>query len=301
VTVHESILVVSPTHLDYEIRTNRISVNSFVIQNTGTEPLSGVNVIVDVQWCTAEPFGSLDDIDPGGNRLINVTINSNDMPPGVYNCNIIVDAGEHGQKTVRIELTVLDSGGSETLSVDIYSNIIQAPDGTSFDGTISIALYDGGNHFGSIWLFESNSMTYEMSSSVGKTKFVIENGGVIDASSETERVETGPRIANNENIIYLPVTQMVASPGNTVTSGALSKLKTNLKGSATNRHDLNNSGVYGLRIRLSGDHTDAWADFFTEYDFRQDGSQDNSVTLLYEHDGTKLNIWHSYVEVTLGL
>jgi len=94
---------------------------------------------------------------------------------------------------------------------------------------------------------------------------------------------------------------MVASSGNTLTSGALSKLKANLKGSATNRYDLNNSGVYGLRIQLSGDHTDAWVDFFTEYDFQQEEAQDKSVTLLYEHDGVKLNLWHSYVEVALDL
>jgi len=309
VTVHGlPILVVSPTRLDYEIRTNSISVKSFVIQNNGTGPLSGVTVTVDVlepQWCTVEPSGRLDDIGPGGNISINVIINSSDMHPGVYNCNIAVDAGEYGQKTVHIELTVLESshsGSDKTRSVNLSGNKIEAPDGTSFSGTLVIELLDAnGDHFGNIWLFESNSMTYEMSSSVGKTKFVIENGGVIDASSATERVETGPRIANNENIIYLPVTQMVASSGNTLTSGALSKLKANLKGSATNRYDLNNSGVYGLRIQLSGDHTDAWVDFFTEYDFQQEEAQDKSVTLLYEHDGVKLNLWHSYVEVALDL
>jgi len=312
VTITGPILVVSPTYLELELKVGSTTFQpgSFVISNDGAMDMSGVEVIVDQRgawWCEADPNGTIGTIETGESISISVGIvdpSSMQLGSPLY-CNIVIDTELCGQKTVRVKLTVIEphSGSSKTLSVDLSGNgnKIELPAGFSFSGTLVIDLYDGDNHYGTIWLFESNSMTYEMFSSVGKTKFVIERGGVIDASSETEYMKTGPRIANNKNIIYLPITQMVASPENTLSSGALSKLKTDSKGSATDRYDLRNSGVYGLRIQLSGDHTDAWADFFEDYDFQQDSSQDNSVTLLYEYDGVKLNLWHSYVEVALEL
>jgi len=313
VTINGPMLAVSPTHLELELKVGATTFQpeSFVISNDGTMNLGGVEVIVDPGaewWCQIDPSGEIGDIAPGESISISVDI----VDPSIMElgaplyCNIVIDTELCGQKTVRIKLIVVDphsgsSSSSKGVAINDGNTITTTPD-RPFTGTVVIDLLDANdNHVGSIWLFESNSMTYEMFSSVGKTKFIIENGGVIDASSDTERVETGPRIANNEDIIYLPITQMVASPGNTLTSGALSKLRTDSKGSATDRYDLRNSGAYGLRIQLSGDHTDAWVDFFEDYDFQQEASQGELVILRYGHEGVKLNLWHSYVEVTLNL
>jgi len=312
VTVNGPVLAVSPTSIELELKVGATTFEPeyFVISNEGTMDLGGVEVIVDprAEWCRVDPRGNIGDIPIGESISISVDI----VDPSIFTervaplyCNIVINTELCGQKTVRVKLIVVDphsgsSSSSKGVGID-NGNTIITPD-RPFTGTVVIDLLDeNDNHVGSIWLFESNSMTYEMFSSVGKTKFVIERGGVIDASSKTEYVETGPRIANNENIIHLPITQMVASPENTLSSGALSKLKTDLKGSATDRYDLRNSGAYGLRIQLSGDHTDAWVDFFEGHDFKQEPPQGNLIILLYEYDGVTLNLWHSYVEVALEL
>ena len=300
------VLAVSTTQLNFESSVNNGNiVKSFNVLNDGVGLIQ--NVYITEQNGELITLISPERVNVSTSGVqIYVTINTDEFESGRYTSYILIDAGAYGQKTVSIKLAIFEPHSGSTSSsegVQITSNTITTP-GLPFAGTVAIDLLDAtGNHVGSIWIFESNSIKYEASSGARITKLIIEHGGIIDASSNREYVHAGPRIMNNEQMLSFSIIQTVMASNSYLSStSALGKLKTDLLGSATDRYDLKKSSAYGVRIQFYGNHTSAWSEFFSNHGFKQEDSTDNSVTLLYKdanNDGTQLILWHSYVEVSL--
>ena len=302
------VLAVSTTHLNFELKAESGDITkSFYVLNEGIGEIKDI-IIKEAEGVSPKLIKLInpDQTDVSQSDVkIDVTFNTNGLEPGRYASTILIDAGEHGEKMVSVKLSIYETHSGSTSSsegVAINNNKIKATD-LPFEGTVVIDLLGAsGDHVGIIWLFDSNSIEFEASSSSSvETKLIIEHGGVISVASNAEYVHTGPRIMNNEQILSLSIVQTVILASNSGSSftGELCKLKANLLGSATDSYDLKKSSIYGFRIKFNSDYTSAWDVFFLDHDFIQEELTDDSITLRYNYDGIILNLWHSYIGVFL--
>jgi len=177
----------------------------------------------------------------------------------------------------------------------IIDNDTCCPDGTGnfsakgdFKGTMVIDLYDNDCHFGTIWLFDSNSITYKPSFNIG-TNVIIENGGIIYSYPDNSYIEDAPYTYAEGNTFTMRIIQMIASSSSIYEGSGNIRMSTNLyKSYIRERED-----VYCFRFQFYGDNADAWLDYYDDtYDFKREPPD----TLFYESsDALRFTLVHSIV------
>ena len=118
---------------------------------------------------------------------------------------------------------------------------------------------------GRIWLFDTGSISYDLSTSSGTYSVVAENEGVVRASSGSGYLYYTPKIYHKDNLFTLRITRLQPS-GPTGGSG-MNTYKFLIK---SDNSSVQENKMYipinaGFKIEIYGDEriTDAWADYFT--------------------------------------
>ena len=196
------------------------------------------------------------------------------------------------QTTDRVEVYWLD-----------YGKELEPP--WTFDGAVCIDLYDGDygfECFGSIWLLDSESLTYEPIIGGGDYKITLENGGIINSELGGSIVGSAPSIFEGTGIFSMQIIQMVASQPFLSTGGS-GGFKIRVKNSLYMNNVREMDQVYNLRLQFYGDNAETWLDYFKDnYHFEE---TPDSNTLFYTPsdplecpDGVWFTFSHSAVEIS---
>ncbi len=179
-------------------------------------------------------------------------------------------------------------------------------------GTVVIDLfsdnYYGGLYpFGTIWIFDSNALVYNVSNVYNVKSIFLENGGILNSpSDETEDsyVSKGPTFYENQDktSVTFFVTQMMADPS-TALKGDTYFLEMSFKGSAMDRYDMQEESIPIFSMQFYGEHKSAWYDYFDEgYSFSCSDNypEDGVDTLIYNNNPIRLILGHSFISYSLS-
>ncbi|MCX6667874.1 MAG: tandem-95 repeat protein [Euryarchaeota archaeon] len=182
-----------------------------------------------------------------------------------------------------------------------------------FTGSVCIYLYDNtidSDHpekclIGKIWIFDSDSLTYSMSSGAGERRVTMEKGGVIYSDAQQEgSVKRASRIIEDfEQFGVCIVQTIVSSPFSAGGSGGYSlDIDANLYMSYL--RDVK-THVYCFRLQLwdTGNNDETWLKYFkTTYEFIELPNEEN--TLFYSpsdtYNGVLLILRHNIVELKVS-
>jgi len=93
----------------------------------------------------------------------------------------------------------------------------------ALSGAVCIDLYDDTYWFGSIWIIDSDSISYESFSSIGdQQKITMENGGIINSHTNSDHVQMSPPIFAGNDIFSIHAVQMI---GLSMSAGGMSRFK----------------------------------------------------------------------------
>jgi hypothetical protein len=149
--------------------------------------------------------------------------------------------------------------------------IIDLPSGLS--GTFAIDLYDitdpaNSIRFGTIWVFDSNSLEYTRTSSGGTESYVFEKGGILRYDGGKWSVKENKFIYGTDtffsiNMIQTNFSEFYASTGSSNRINL--RLSSDLKGSFIAENGL----MYNLRLQFFGEYKDSWMEYLsTNYNFK---------------------------------
>jgi hypothetical protein len=171
------------------------------------------------------------------------------------------------------------------------------------EGAVVIKLYNADyTRFGKIFIFDSNSLTYKIHSDDKIENIILENGGIVYSSSESTYVKNGLSVQEASGFFKLSVVQMVEKSHSSSSVSGMGNIRiiTEFKGSAVDRQDAKGETVYHLRLQFSGDHKDIWSNHLNDnYDFAIQSVTDEPDFLIYNNNGIRLMLWHSYIAFSL--
>lgn len=180
--------------------------------------------------------------------------------------------------------------------------------GKTIHGTGVIDLYDtvsGIDHyFGSIWFFDSNSITYEPSGDK-LSSLIIENGIIIDNNGNSLVIENIPNIIDKNGVLSLSICQLVKSPNSGWISISGNRCRLNLKscGSGMSVRDRFNK-VYDFKMQFYGDNSDAWRNYLINPNNYLNFELINSngvKSIEYTPGSVNLVLWHTYIEFGINI
>jgi len=271
---------------------------------TGGDPDSGDTVTYDVYFGTSSPPPQV--VSNQSETIYN---------PGVLNYGAtyywqIVSWDNHGASTSGPEwnFTVQEEEipepppRTEEIINDVISESILAPvpsdgkysfsvDTTKFGtedplvGTVVIDLLnDAVGYFGSIWLFNSDSITYESPSKDGLSSMVLGSGGIINNDGQSSTVKNAPAIYDNNGVLSLSITQLVKSSSSTQISSS------------------SNCKINGFKMQFYGDNKATWEEYFSDndnYNFGENNEYGETI-LEYGSSEVSLRLKHSLIEFSLS-
>ena len=177
-----------------------------------------------------------------------------------------------------------------------YGKDIVAP--LSLKGLICIDLYNGYTHFGSIWILDSDSITYEPSGGEVQ-KVIIENGGIINYKDGSSIIkQKPPYLYEGADIFSMHAVQTAASTFELGGTGNIRcRVYSNLyKNSAIE----DGQKVFNFRLQFYGDNAEVWLNYFAEkYKFDYVGGstlfympsspEKNAISFSFAHASIKLD------------
>jgi len=165
-----------------------------------------------------------------------------------------------------------------------------------------VNLEDDGYRSGSSWILDSDSVTYEFTSSSGANRVIIENGGIIHSEAGDSYLQKEPSfVYEGEKIFSMHVVQTVAAAfSGSGTGGLKFRMYSNLYSS-----NIRETGqVYNLRLQFYGDNNETWLEYFKDnYDFTEE-SVESDMSLFYNpSDPADGGVWfafaHSAIELSI--
>jgi hypothetical protein len=175
-----------------------------------------------------------------------------------------------------------------------------------FYGTVRIDLSykDSDGWLGSIWIFDSDSLKYELNPAQKTYGVALENGGVLySLSNGTMYVQNGPpayeRSEGSDKLFSFKVMQTkISSSSGLASSQGLCSLKLKFKGAVGGWGGIQENGkVYGLGMQFYGDNKAAWYSYFTKtynFEYRAGYPRHSTDTLTY-NDDVNLVLGHAFV------
>jgi len=160
-------------------------------------------------------------------------------------------------------------------------------DPPTISGAVCIDLIDGTYWFGSIWIFDSDSILYEWFSSQGiHQKITIENGGIINAIGDEGQVYSSSPIFAGDGFLSVHVVQMI---GSQVSAGGGNQFTIKISNDLHMNRIREQEHVYNLRVQCYGDNANTWIAYFSgKYDFKSESTN----TLFYTPSSSK--IWFAF-------
>jgi len=160
----------------------------------------------------------------------------------------------------------------------------------SLVGTLCIEFYNKSYYnglipFGRVWLFDLGSIYYKLPSSVGTYRTIMENNGIVVASSSGGFIIKDPVIYEDEESLVLNILQIRTESTSGIEMGGSGDYRIGLE--SRDNIEFDHNTVYNLKLQFYGENADAWLDYFArEHDF------DRGVTntILYIRDQVDITI-----------
>jgi hypothetical protein len=135
---------------------------------------------------------------------------------------------------------------------------ISANNAFPLEGSVKIDITHSGSVVGRIWLFDTGSVTYQLSSTSGTQKVIFENGAVIRAyPSGTSWLAEEPVVFNRSGYFVLRMIQINGSES--ISGPGVHKI--NLKIHARTL-PATNQPAYNYKMQIFGDYNETWYEFF---------------------------------------
>ena len=216
-------------------------------------------------------------ITPIYNNIVdNVTVYPDDIPGPPYIIHIPIPTQTYSGNEIKEGSFFIEMIEGKTTRLEVYwlsydNNELTEP--YSLSGLICIDLYDdidfqeGASSFGSIWIFDSSSITYELPKNGDIDKLILEHGGVINSAAGYSNIQRKPFVYEDKNVFSYHVVQTVSSyyslSGN---ANYNFRVFSRLYNSDVIKEG--SEDVYNLRLQFFGDNNQIWQDYFVNnFDF----------------------------------
>jgi hypothetical protein len=211
-----------------------------------------------------ETFSTKIYITPVYNNIVdNVTI-SNTQAEDDNNYTIQIPAKTHSGNDTNQEIFYIDMISGSIDRAEVYwlsydDNDVTIP--YSLKGLICMDLYDGNLLFGNIWIFDSDSITYDPISSEGIDKLILEHGGIIHSESSNSYINRKPFIYLGSSILSLHIVQTV-SPYYSI--GGTANYRFRVFSRLYNSYVIEDGVVkaYNIKLQFFGSNNQIWYDYF---------------------------------------
>jgi len=187
--------------------------------------------------------------------------------------------------------------GEDAWSIELPVNV---------HGTFVIDLYADGKRFGTIWIFDSNSLVYTRTDRDITDSYVLEKNGILSYLGGEWFVENNPQIYSSSNLFSINVVRTLFSFfSKSVSSSDMLKFK--LYSTLQSSYIGDTKQVYNLRVQFNGDYANEWSDYLKAECpfFVLDNEQTNYASLKYinpedpYNNGINLALAHSIVNLRL--
>jgi len=183
---------------------------------------------------------------------------------------------------------------NETITKGAGSSFESSDDDYTFTGTINMTLYDGDELFGSIWLFDSNYLTYTLSSNMGTRGLTLEKGGVVYSDSKNTLVKRPFSFYADDGTLTLGVIQTITSDS---FSTGLNRVGVRIDTISHGSYVRETKHVHYFKLQFYGGYTQAWLTYLSRnYDFTE--VLDN--TLFYKKSDLFVSFSHSIIEFDIN-
>jgi len=175
----------------------------------------------------------------------------------------------------------------------------------SISGTVVIDLYTSQPsvvHFGTIWIYDSNSLIYMQSNNGESEGYAFEKGGILKYEDGKWHVEDTTQIGNWTNLFSIHVPQTIFSSfSGSASSNAVLKFK--IYSSLQSSYTGESKQIYNMRIQFDGDHKYEWRDYLKgKYLFEDDTVPTEYPSLRYvpSENGICLALAYSTINLVLN-
>jgi len=157
------------------------------------------------------------------------------------------------------------------------------------DNNVDILVHNDDDRIGTIWIFDSNSLTYKKSFSMGTQETIMENGGIIHSEAGDSYVQKEPSVYASGDTFSIHALQTVAAA---FSGSGTGDLKFRMYSNLYNSNIRETGQVYYLRLQFWGDHSDTWLSYYNNtYQFNDDPDPDASNSLLYTPSTNEGGVW----------
>ena len=168
-------------------------------------------------------------------------------------------------------------------------------------GNVHITLSDTGSDFGNIWLFDSNSLIFDLHSSAGIHRLSLEKGGIIYFNDGEAQVKRLFSVDLKDDSFGIHVLQILALKSFSAGGGNGFNGKISVESRGTWVQERGN--IYYLKLQLHGDNAQTWLDYinnkyenkFVVSDDDNDGL-DDTLFLSESTDGVQLTFLNSIID-----
>ena len=164
------------------------------------------------------------------------------------------------------------------------------------------AIYPTKERFGTIWIYDSNSLIYMQSNNGESEGYAFEKGGILRYEEGKWHVEDTTQISNWTNLFSIHVPQTIFSSfSESASSNAVLKFK--IYSSLQSSYTGESKQIYNMRIQFDGDHKYEWRDYLKgKYLFEDDTVPTEYPSLKYvpSENGVCLALAYSTINLVLN-
>ncbi len=237
-----------------------------------------------------------------------------DLPDGSYTFKV-KSMDESGWMSPEASTTFSIIGGyTEKVSFDKSGGLIDdtnkpefkitvPPGSPAISGSLRIDLRDNtGFLFGRIFLFDLGAIEYNLPSSSGTLKNIIETNGILSVETDKEYLKKEPfitseHISSSEDMLSCRIVQIKNMADYATSGNGQVKLFASLE---ENRVREMLTDVYNFKIQISGPYLGIWRSYFSKaHGFVLSSDGQNNLLHPQMDDKTILQLTHSICEVGL--
>jgi hypothetical protein len=239
--------------------------------------------------------------DSVGNYIIQVKAMDSHGATSDWSQNLNVNVLK-GDPKLRFDNDYVDQNMSSNITVsDIGNNdIFPVTAEYNLEGTFIIDLYDNSVLIGSIWVFDSNSISANYQYNGDKINVALENGALIEKEGNSYSFNNPPLNVIDDDILSFNIVQLLTSsnPGSTI--GSSSKINLISRGNGVTRSDTLKSAE-SLKLQVYSDNKEAWSQYYYNHDFvKEDVTINQDSVHSYEYPtNSSLILYHSCIEIDI--
>jgi len=173
----------------------------------------------------------------------------------------------------------------------------------SIDEGVDVLVHNENDEirFGTIWIFDSNSLVYTRTDRGLTDSYVLEKNGIVSYLGGDWFVEQNPQIYSSSNLFSINVVRTLFSFFSISVSHS-DMLKFKLYSNLNSSYIGETKKVYNLRLQFEGDYANEWGDYLKQkYSFEDDSVPTDYISLrcINSEYGINLALAHSVVNLRL--